>query len=245
MSIRTDDEHYQFDPGGNSNIYNYDVVSPVECNGNPVQLSEFLKQYGDMSEDFEEVDDIGISLDDLEKTNQDSYTYDKWRFSDELTPEQKEQMRTVLSKHDLWSGIGLLNTGEKIKIPLKPEFKDTSFIQNPYPMSEEKKKLYDKFVGELEDQGVVEDADIDKYCSPALIVIQKGRPRLVIDYRKINSMIERDVYPIPLQTDIFPLIQDAAYFHYLTFERRFSNFHWQRKTEIKLRSLHDMEESRG
>lgn len=94
----------------------------------------------------------------------------------------------------------------------------------PYPMSHEKTQIYDKFVKDLEDEGVVEDCEIEGFCSPALIVIQKGRPRLVIDYRKINSMCEKDTYPLPLQSDIFPRLQGAEYISLFDFKKAFFQF---------------------
>lgn len=197
------------------------------------RLSDILKDFGTLGDDHEEIESLGVGFEDISKQHNnsdfrktDEFTHlkEKWRFSKELTEQQMSEVKKVLESYNVWSGIGLLNTGEKLRMPFKPEFRDATSIQPPYPMSHEKTQIYDKFVKELEDQGVVEDANIDKYCSPALIVIQKGRPRLVIDYRKINSMCEKDVYPLPRQDEIFPRLQDCEYISLLDFKKAFYQF---------------------
>ena len=78
-------------------------------------------------------------------------------------------------------------------------------------MSKTKHEAYLKLMSELESQGIVEDAPEGStpYVSPALIVMQNGKPRFVIDFRRINEMTEPDSYPLPRQTDIFRHVQDA------------------------------------
>lgn len=225
------DEHHQFDPGGHKSCYNYDIVNAMQSQDGE-KLSDLLKDFGTISDDHDDIDPIGVGFEDISKQCKDNYKKtdsfthlaEKWRFSDELTDKQKSEVKKILESYNVWTGIGLLNTGEKLRMPFKPEFRDATSIQPPYPMSHEKTLIYDKFIKELEDQGVVEDAEIDRYCSPALIVIQKGRPRLVIDYRKINSMCEKDVYPLPRQDEIFPRLQDCEYITLLDFKKAFYQF---------------------
>lgn len=180
-----------------------------------------------------ETDDFGISLEDILPKDRDksdarvkaspvttatnammqdtSIIRDRWRFSKALSEQQIEGMLKVLNNYPIWDGIGCLNTGEVLKMPLKNQYKDASAVQKPYDMSPEKRKHYDKIMAELERQGIVEDSHASRYCSPALIVVRNGRPRLVIDFRKINSMCQQDYYPLPRQTDIFAKLNSARY----------------------------------
>lgn len=49
------------------------------------------------------------------------------------------------------------------------------------------------------------------WSSPVFTVTQHGRKRMVIDFRKVNSCVERDSYPIPRQDDIFAAVAGARY----------------------------------
>lgn len=104
---------------------------------------------------------------------------------------------------------------------LKPEYRDKSAVQKPYDMSPLKRKYYDELIKELEAHGIVEDSQPARYVSPAFIVIQKGRPRLIIDFRKINSMIQQDYYPLPWQNEIFSALKDCLYISTLDFKKMF------------------------
>ena len=91
-------------------------------------------------------------------------------------------------------------------------------------MSLPKRQAFDKIMRELEAQGIVEDSHASKYCSPALIVIQKGKPRFVVDLRKINSMTQQDTYPLPRQKDIFPRLQKAEFLSLFDLKKAFFQF---------------------
>ena len=194
-------------------------------------MSEFTQNLDTDPFSLDDTASTGLSLDDItaqsdkpELVQRDDYIEDKWKFSKALTIQQRDQMKTVLESIPLWEGIGCLNTGETIPMPLKTEFKNASAIQKPYDMSLPKRQAYDKIMQELESQGIVEDSHASKYCSPALIVVQKGKPRFVVDLRKINSMTQQDVYPLPRQKDIFPRLQNAEYMSLFDLKKAFFQF---------------------
>lgn len=224
---------------GNSNLTSLPI---------PLALSAFLSPFGVQEDDYEE-DSIGIGSNDLlpqeytefistvldqsqcfdgtkERSNisEMPVQHEKWKFSSLLTPVQVTEMLAVLNSASIWEGIGCLNTGEYIPMPIKDEFKGKTSIIPPYPMSPEKRKAFDSIMAELEAQGIVEDAEPTKYCSPCLIVMQKNKPRLVIDFRKINDMTPVDVYPLPRQKDIFNSLQSAEYISLLDFKKAFFQF---------------------
>lgn len=214
----------------------------------PVALSAFLTPY-EVNEDEDEENPIGIGSEDLlspkytefiqlvlsqescvsnnqslDTSSETAVIHEKWKFSSLLTPVQVTEMLAVLNSAKIWEGIGCLNTGEYIPMPIKDEFKGKTSIVAPYPMSFEKRKAFDSIMKELENQGIVEDAEPTKYCSPCLIVMQKNKPRLVIDFRKINDMTPVDVYPLPRQKDIFNALQSAEYISLFDFKKAFFQF---------------------
>ena len=49
------------------------------------------------------------------------------------------------------------------------------------------------------------------WSSPAFVVYNHGKPRLVIDFRYINTQVEKDSYPLPRQDDIFAAVSEALF----------------------------------
>ena len=50
------------------------------------------------------------------------------------------------------------------------------------------------------------------YCSPVVMVYQKNKTRLCIDYTRLNKKVIDDVYPIPNQEDILATLGGMRYF---------------------------------
>ena len=65
--------------------------------------------------------------------------------------------------------------------------------------------LLDQEIATLLEQGVVEESYGD-WASPALVVPKPGRPdelRLVVDYRAVNKLVQKDAHPLPRMDDAF------------------------------------------
>lgn len=127
----------------------------------------------------------------------------------------------MLRRYDMWNKIGLLNTGETMAMPMKPEFAGKPCHSAPYPISKHKQALLDPFLNALEKDGVIEDSFATNYSSPCLIVIQKGRPRFVVDYRKINARSVPDPYPLPRQDEVMNAVQGSTYITLLDLKKAF------------------------
>lgn len=152
---------------------------------------------------------------------QDEYIEDQWKFSVELSNEQREEMKAILRKFDMWDRIGLLKTGETMSMPLKPEFEGKPCHSAPYPISRWKQSLMDPFLDALEKDGVIEDSKATDFSSPCLIVIQKGRPRFVVDYRKVNARCIPDPYPLPRQEQVMNAVEGSAYISLFDIQKAF------------------------
>lgn len=80
----------------------------------------------------------------------------------------------------------------------------------PYPASPAKREVIDKQIDEWLRLEIIEDSK-SAWGAPVLIVWRNEKPRLCIDYRKLNEAAIPDEFPIPKQTDILHALQGAQY----------------------------------
>ena len=69
-----------------------------------------------------------------------------------------------------------------------------------------------KMVEDMEKQGVVRRSS-SAWSSPVVLIPKKdGSYRFCVDYRKLNSVTKKDVYPLPRIDDILDTLEGATYF---------------------------------
>ncbi|GFV01214.1 retrovirus-related Pol polyprotein from transposon 297 [Trichonephila clavipes] len=74
------------------------------------------------------------------------------------------------------------------------------------------KQTLDKQIDEWIQNGVIEPCS-SAYASQVLVVRKKdGSPRVCIDFRKLNRVLVKDHYPLPLIEDILDKLQDTRVF---------------------------------
>ncbi|QRW02596.1 Retrovirus-related Pol polyprotein from transposon [Ceratobasidium sp. AG-Ba] len=131
-------------------------------------------------------------------------------WGDTLTPEQKRALEKVVLKHHKAFGLDgrLGNYPEEIEIPLRPGTKEISLA--PYRPSEEARKVIRNQVQEWKRLGVIEESK-SPWGAPVLVVWRNGKPRMCIDYRKLNSVVIPDEYPLPKPQDILHTLEGAQY----------------------------------
>ena len=81
----------------------------------------------------------------------------------------------------------------------------TPVKKRPYRVHPRYASQLDRKIKLLLDQGVVEPSFGD-WASPALVVPKPGRPdeiRLVVDFRAVNKMVQKDAHPLPRIDDTF------------------------------------------
>lgn len=85
------------------------------------------------------------------------------------------------------------------------------------------REIVEKQIEEWLNDGIVETCS-SEYASPVLVVRKKdGSPRVCIDYRKVNEIIIKDRYPLPLIEDQLDQLKDAKLF--TTLDLRNGFFH--------------------
>jgi len=101
------------------------------------------------------------------------------------------------------------STNIELSIVLKDE---TPIYQRPYKTSIQEKQIIEKVVDEWIKEGIAEPCS-SEFTSPVLIVKKKdGSPRICVDYRKINKVVVKDRFPLPLIEDQIDQLAEARIF---------------------------------
>jgi hypothetical protein len=114
-----------------------------------------------------------------------------------IKPRLDEVLRRNAAAFSVEGRLG--HVKEKAKIPLK---EDTQPISVPmYSASPAKREVIDKQMDLWFEQGVIEPS-VSPWGFPCVVVFRNGKPRLAVDYRKLNAQTVPDEFPIPHQSEI-------------------------------------------
>ena len=84
--------------------------------------------------------------------------------------------------------------------------------QQPYRTPIVRRDRIKQMVDQMQKQGIVQPSK-SPWASPVVLVPKKdGSLRFCVDYRKLNSITRKDVYPLPRVDDIFDTLNGARYF---------------------------------
>ena len=127
-----------------------------------------------------------------------------------LNEEQKCRLKNVLDKYsNVISDTPGCVSHVTHKIDLKPN--EAPVSQHPYLMSPENQAKLRKEVDELLKLDMIEPSH-SEWSSPAIIVPKPdGSIRCVIDYNKVNNLIEGNSFPIPRIDDLIDRIGKAKF----------------------------------
>ncbi|KAJ3007678.1 hypothetical protein NUW54_g3453 [Trametes sanguinea] len=130
--------------------------------------------------------------------------------SKELTSEQQELILEIVKRNQSAFALdGRLGTVDaKCTIPLRPGAKEISLP--PFPSSPAKREVMDKQMDTWIQLGVIEPS-MSPWGAPGFIVYRNGKPRMVIDYRKLNELTIPDEFPLPKQEDIMHALSGAQW----------------------------------
>lgn len=97
------------------------------------------------------------------------------------------------------------------------------------PLTE--RRIVDEQVEEWLKEGIVEECSSD-YASPVVVVRKKdGSPRVCIDYRKVNQVIVKDRYPMPLIDDQLDVLRDAKIFSTIDLKNGFFHVAMEKESQ--------------
>ena len=96
--------------------------------------------------------------------------------------------------------------------------------QNPFNLSRRDRKAMDGILDEMKTQGLVRSVPLGRHsaiASPAFVVWKNGKPRVVVDLRRVNLKLYPDAYPLPRQDDILGALGGSTVFTSLNIVKGF------------------------
>lgn len=133
--------------------------------------------------------------------------------TDKLSSEEVVQLRDVLSEFaDVFalddSELGCIDTvRHSIDTCGHPPIK-----QQPYRSPAIYRERVSEMIDKMREQGVVQPSS-SPWASPIVLVPKKdGSQRFCVDYRRLNAITRKDVYPLPRIEDILTALGEARYF---------------------------------
>lgn len=139
---------------------------------------------------------------------------DVWqRSSEHLSGDEREQLRSLLlefqdvfakDEYDLGNFTAMeheIDTGDARPVKQKPRRTPMTFV------SEEEGHL-----NKMLEAGVIEPSYSDWSASPVLIRKRDGSVRWCVDYRGLNDVTKKDVYPLPLIEDCTDMLSGQKWF---------------------------------
>lgn len=155
-------------------------------------------------------------------------------FGDKLSKQQVEELFALLNIHaDAFSfndEIGLCKT-YKHKIELLPSAKPINEpLRRRAPVQVEETR---RQVKDLLKKDIIEKSSSPWASAYVLAKKQNGEYRLCIDFRRLNDMTKKDVYPLPNIEDCLDTLSGKVYFSLIDFKAGF----WQLEVEEKSREL--------
>ena len=135
---------------------------------------------------------------------------DELDYSPELNESDRKALQKVVLSHKKAFGLNgrLGNYNAKVEINLRPEAKEISLP--PYNASPAKREIIDKQMDAWLNIGVIEPSK-SPWGFPALIAYRNGKPRMCIDYRKLNEIVVPDEFPLPRQDAILQALTGSRW----------------------------------
>ena len=128
----------------------------------------------------------------------------------ELGTAQQEALYKVIESNQKAFGFDgrLGHYKTKVHIELKPGTKPISSA--PYNASPAKRQAIDQQIDLWLSLDVIEESK-SPWGAPVIIIYRNDKPRMCINYRKMNKATIADQHPIPRQTDILAALSGAQY----------------------------------
>lgn len=130
-----------------------------------------------------------------------------------LSSEQQHCLLPILNAHSSLFDLTTpttINMNVSHRIPIKAEHQPVQSY--PYRKAAKERELISSQVDEMLRNHVIRPSS-SPWSSPVVIVRKKdGTPRFCVDYRKLNLITERDVYPLPHIDDIIDRLAGSRFF---------------------------------
>lgn len=127
-----------------------------------------------------------------------------------LSGENKERMARLIARHP---EVLTKKLGRTTVLEYDIAMKDDAVVKStPFPLLGEKLSFMREHVDKLEKEGVIEPS-VSPFASPVFLVNREGRkPRMVVDYRKLNNHVSVEGTPVPNLHESFHHFTGANFF---------------------------------
>ena len=143
-----------------------------------------------------------------------------------LSPAQREDLKTLFRKHaKLFNGKLGCYKHRKMHLELEPGAKQKLRFQRPYSVSHAHRAVFKQELDRLVELGVLTKIGASEHAAPTFIIPKKdGRVRWISDFRELNSVIKRRVYPLPRISDVLKKRSGYKYFTKLDISMQYYTF---------------------
>lgn len=142
----------------------------------------------------------------------------------DLSPEQKKQLTDLLGDfRECFSTASKVGQTPVAKHRIIIDEATKPVCQHPYRVSYKERETIQNQVKEMLQDDVIQPSK-SPWASPVVLVEKKDKSlRFCVDYRKLNRVTKKDVYPLPRIDDALDRLRTAKYFSSLDLK----SIYWQ------------------
>ncbi len=130
--------------------------------------------------------------------------------SPELTKEQHNRLVAFLNDHKDLFTIDLRTTTPLVTLDINTD--GPPIKQAPYKLAHSEKSHVEKYILESLAAGLIRPSN-SPWSSPILLVMKKdGTKRFCVDYRRLNAVTRKEVFPIPRVDDVLERLAGMRFF---------------------------------
>ena len=178
-------------------------LSPVKIHaGTCVGMAEAIDDRDNLKETGKTTSDSSTSwIDDIDLSNCSVSESEKCRLVDLLS--EYEDVFTT-SKFDLGRAHRFthnIDTGDHQPL-----------AQRPYRIPHSQLDMIDEHIQNMLEKGIIQESN-SPWSQPLVIVTKKdGSPRFCVDFRKLNSITKKQIFPMPRVDEVLDSLGDACFF---------------------------------
>ncbi|UYV64482.1 hypothetical protein LAZ67_3000918, partial [Cordylochernes scorpioides] len=147
-------------------------------------------------------------IENKEKQNENDEI--QFQLNKNLTFKEQERLKQILAKYtDLFSS----RLGRTSLAKHQVHTEDAKPIKHkPYRVSAKERTIIKDQIDEMLEEGIIRQSS-SPWSFPVILVKKRdGKYRFCVDYRKLNEVTVKDVYPIPRIDDVMDTLQGSKYF---------------------------------